>query len=62
MLGARYVKISTLCVIAGKVKSVVRGKDGVQGTVYEVDYREEGVYDVDHLLEDYLEGSLSILS
>ena len=42
--------------------AVVSGVDGHQGTVYQVDYKGEGVYDVDHLLEDYLEGSLSIVS
>lgn len=42
--------------------SVVSGSDGSIGAVYQVDYKGEGVYDVDHLLEDYLEGSLSILS
>ena len=38
-----------------------KGKDGVPGAVYIINYEEEGSYDVDHLLEDYKEGSVEIL-
>jgi len=41
---------------------LLKGKDGVAGAVYEVVYDEEDEpFEVDHLVEDYRDGSVRIL-
>ncbi len=36
------------------------GDDGQPGTNYNVDYREEGEFEIDHLLEDFQKGDLKL--
>ena len=46
----------------GEVITLLKGKDGVAGAVYEVVYDEEDdPFEVDHLVEDYRDGSVRIL-
>ena len=45
----------------GTVKRVKKGCDWVPGVVYVVSYKNEGSFDVDHLLDDYDEGSVKFL-
>ena len=50
------------CVCLGKVTRLKKGKDGKPGAVYVVYYNEEDEeYIVDHLYEDFEEGSVKIL-
>ncbi len=45
----------------GEVQEVLDGVDGEPGTVYEVDYRDDGSYRIDHLVEDFLKGDLKFM-
>ncbi len=45
----------------GEVTAVLDGDDGQAGTVYDVDYGEEGCFHIDHLLEDLQTGDLTFI-
>ncbi len=47
--------------LSGLVVGIRVGVDGESGTVYIVDYDEEGCSDVDNLVEDYEKGDLTLL-
>ena len=56
------MKYYTQYLCLGHVKRVLKGKDGQKGAehlvTYEDDHHEENSYRIDHLYEDYMEGSL----
>ena len=45
----------------GTVTELISGQDGRQGAVYSIRYIKDGVKQIDHLIEDYLEGSVKII-
>lgn len=42
----------------GKVIRLVKGTDGEPGCQYEVLYKDDDTYIIDHLLDDYKDGSI----
>ena len=45
----------------GTVLSLVRGKDGSNGAVYEVEYDDDDTYEIDHLIEDYRQSQVKFI-
>jgi hypothetical protein len=56
------IEVNSFNFFAGYVTRLLSGIDGTDGAKYEVEYDGyESAFEVDHLLEDYLEGSLKFL-
>jgi hypothetical protein len=47
--------------LAGAVTSVASGTDGQPDATYNVDYEGEGLYFIDHLIEDFQNGSVQLI-
>ncbi len=61
LLTFEVISLNIHLIVPGEVTAVLDGIDGEPGTQYSVDYRDEGNFEVDHLLEDYQKGDLKFL-